>query len=429
MQEIKRKIFNYLYLILFLLLAFFIPLWKPLVPWIIGFITLFWFLEFDYKGKYRRLTRGAFRKYILSFGIFYLLHLIGLLYASNTGNGLFKLEVKLSLIIFPLVISTMRIWIFNQRNVINIFVAFILGCLLGTLINLEVAVEKYLLTFNSEVFYYKYVSFFHHPGYFSMYLTMAVAILIFFLLKKDEYRLGAWHLISFTTLIIYFSFFIILLSSKAGILSLMVVYFITIGYFVVLERRVVQGIVLLAIIFTLFYTSLRIFPYSLGRIITSQEVLESADNIESSTTEGTGERILIWSSAFEIIRGHFLLGVGTGDVEDHLLQKYREYNIREALRQHLNAHNQYLQTFIGLGIFGFLVLMFMLILPAYYALKHQSFLYFIFLIIMAVNLLVESMFETQAGVVFYAFFNAFLFFNVKKTELGPGNHVNKKRRS
>ena len=104
------------------------------------------------------------------------------------------------------------------------------------------------------------------------------------------------------------------------------------------------------------------------------------------------------------------MGVGTGDVKDVLLQKYQEKGITNAYLLRLNAHNQYLQTTIALGILGLLVVLGCLFLPLYEALRQKNILVFLFILIVAFNLLVESMFERQAGIVFYSFFNALLFF-------------------
>jgi hypothetical protein len=51
----------------------------------------------------------------------------------------------------------------------------------------------------------------------------------------------------------------------------------------------------------------------------------------------------------------------------------------------------------------------MYFVPAISAIRSEYYLYFVFILLFSVNNLVESMLETQAGVVFYAFFNAFLF--------------------
>ena len=118
---------------------------------------------------------------------------------------------------------------------------------------------------------------------------------------------------------------------------------------------------------------------------------------------------MIWWYSFEITNDNFLMGVGTGDVKDNLLDKYREKQMFNALGLELNAHNQYLQTTLALGILGLIILMVTLVLPALYGLEVKHYLYLIFLILIAFNFLFESMLETQAGVVFYAFFNTYLF--------------------
>jgi O-antigen ligase len=116
----------------------------------------------------------------------------------------------------------------------------------------------------------------------------------------------------------------------------------------------------------------------------------------------------------EIIREHPLSGVGTGDVKDALLEKYNEKGMTDAFSHRLNAHNQFLQTGIAIGIAGMTVLIGMFILALIYAIKNRNIVYLLFLGINAVNFLFESILETQNGVVFYAFFNAFLFYKIKE---------------
>jgi hypothetical protein len=55
-----------------------------------------------------------------------------------------------------------------------------------------------------------------------------------------------------------------------------------------------------------------------------------------------------------------------------------------------------------------------LVVPGWFAIRRIHFIYFSFLAVFAFNILVESMLEVQAGVIYYAFFNALLFFGCKK---------------
>jgi O-antigen ligase len=79
------------------------------------------------------------------------------------------------------------------------------------------------------------------------------------------------------------------------------------------------------------------------------------------------------------------------------------------MNQKLNAHNQYLQTFISIGIIGLIILLYMLVFPAIRAFQQKDFIFMIFLAVFAVNIMLESMLENQAGVIFYALFNVILY--------------------
>ena len=146
-----------------------------------------------------------------------------------------------------------------------------------------------------------------------------------------------------------------------------------------------------------------------SRLSKAQQAISSND-LDKNSTESTTERLLIWQSAVSVIKENVLVGVGTGDTNDALLKTYKTNQYSGALESRLNAHNQYLQTFIAIGIIGFLALMSMLFIPLYTALKKRDILYLLLLLLICFNLLFESMFERQAGVVFYAFFNGLFFF-------------------
>ena len=385
-------------------------MYSPAIPFIIGLLVFIWVLEFDFKKKIKRLTDGHNRLYILSFSLLYIFYLVGILYSSNINYAIFDLEVKLSLIIFPVIISTIKKEVFTAKFSERILVVFVIGCFIGTVVSLVDAFIAFYDNNDISEFYYRNLSFFHHPGYMAMYLNFAIAIIVCFLMKKKMVKSDKRRVFLLILLVIYFSLFVIMLSSKAGIISLFIVFFITVAHVIIVEKRLIAGIFLVIIICGLFYASFNFFPYSLNRIVKAKEIVENRTTIEKDEVDGTAGRIMIWQNSVEIIEQNFLFGVGTGDVKDYLVEKYKENNIKKALILKSNAHNQYLQTFITLGIVGFLILSLSLVLPAYYTFRHKHFLYFLFLIIISINLLVESMLETQAGVVFYAFFNSFLFF-------------------
>jgi len=210
-------------------------------------------------------------------------------------------------------------------------------------------------------------------------------------------------------LVLFFFIFVFLLSSKAGIGSLIL---ITVLYilFVMFRIRMIKLSIGLIFISTLcFYAAFHLFPHVLMRFTKANTVITLNESSMRTDTTSTTERIVIWKTSWEIIRHHFVFGVGTGNVKDELMKQYKETNLQVLYKHKLNTHNQYLETFIALGIIGFLALLAMLIIPAVRAIRTMNYLYFVFIVLFSFNILVESMLEIQAGVVFFAFFNSFFF--------------------
>ena len=131
--------------------------------------------------------------------------------------------------------------------------------------------------------------------------------------------------------------------------------------------------------------------------------------------------MLIWSAANQVIAENLLIGVGIGDAKDVLLIEYEKRGMTGAMEHKLNAHNEYYQVFVSLGLIGFILLLMTLLLPLYSAFTSSNWIYILFLLIIILSFIPESMFETQAGVLFYAFFNSLLCFKIKNNTILSNN--------
>jgi O-antigen ligase len=171
-----------------------------------------------------------------------------------------------------------------------------------------------------------------------------------------------------------------------------------------------RSALILSVSVLIFFVGLKVFPYASERVSQAGKDITASDTVNYSG-KSTSDRIGVWKAALHIIRENPFLGVGTGDVKDELMREYHEQNVIPAYEQRLNAHNQYLQTFVTLGLTGFMVLAMILIVPAISSIRRNDYMYGAFLLIIILNIAFESMFETQAGVVFYAFFNIIFFSN------------------
>lgn len=424
MSILNKNIHNKIYYYTFLLLAFFIPIQGNIVAFLIAISFLNWLLEANFIKKAKKVLHDRKRSFLFLFSILYFFYLFGLIYSKNLDSGFFDIQMKLSLLIFPLVFSTLDFGFFDKRKINKILWAFVLGTLTISIFCIITSYFDYLKTFWIKEFYYIQLSDINlfglkiiskHPSYFAMFLNFASGII---LLKLIENRIKYSLLIKFLLIITLLFFFIIifLLSSKAGICSFIIVSCSIIVYLIVYKKQYFISLIMGVIIPIIFFFSIELFPHSFDRIVSATEIINNSEEINKNTIDGTAERILIWHSALEIIKKNFLFGVGTGDVKDILMKEYKKEHITEAYEQKLNAHNQYLQTGLSIGFFGLIVLLISLLLPFVDSFKIGNFLFIIFLLIISFNFLFESMLERQSGVVFYAFFNSFLFFTKKDYE-------------
>lgn len=379
------------------------PLYPRVVPMLIALLVINWLVGSDFRGAFRQLQENSQKRKLLLFPLFYMLYVAGLSYSENFGYAFFDLEVKLSLLLFPLIFLFSPWPLFLKDEWETPLKAFVAGCLTSSVVFLVRATVEYVLEPDHEAFLYSRLSWYIHPSYLSMYYNLAIFVIYFAIASGGGNLLTRKYLLLFFAAL-FLMWMILLLTSKAGLITLVVLWlglpflwWLNTGW-----RRMMPVLLITIVIFLI--TGSFLAPLIFDRFAEIDTMMEK-DRKERVETNSTGDRLVAWAASAELIRENPWFGVGTGDVKDALVEKYRSGNAIPALKNRLNAHNQYLQTTVTLGVAGLSVLLLMLVLPAIYALRRQKWIYLFFLVIFSLNMLVESMLEVQAGVVFYAFFN------------------------
>ncbi len=126
------------------------------------------------------------------------------------------------------------------------------------------------------------------------------------------------------------------------------------------------------------------------------------------------QRLEFWKASIGIIKQHFWIGVGTGDIDRAFEKQYEEHQSYIAPEWRFRAHNQYLAIFVTFGVIGIVWFLFSLLFPALYDHKLHDYLYLVFFSILLLSMFYEDTLETQAGATFYAFLNSLLLFGRKK---------------
>ncbi|MES2592721.1 MAG: O-antigen ligase family protein [Bacteroidota bacterium] len=343
-------------------------------------------------------------KLALLFLSFYILHLLGLFYTENTHSGLFDIQVKLSLFIFPIVFASRPFSAANKRIV---FYAFIAGALASSLVMIIRATYFYI-TAGENYFFYQSFSFLLHPSYLSMYLNLASAWIIINLIQN---KFTAKKYLNFCAvfIVLFFSFIIVLLSSKMGLITMVLSYTSFLIYYIISRKKYILGVSGLLTIALSIYSVIYFVPEISGRINRAISAVTNT-TANQADTESTAVRILVWKAANQVVSENLIVGTGTGDPKDALMVEYNKRGMTGAFEHKLNAHSEFYQVFVSLGLIGFLILLIHLLLPLGYAFKWHNYIYSVFLLIIILNFFTESMLETEAGVIFFAFFNSLLCF-------------------
>ena len=86
--------------IFLLLFVFFLPIWTKLAILTIPFLLLSCLVSCDYKNFVKEIKTNRFIQMIY---LFWILHLVGILYSENLRYGFNEVQQKLSFIIFPFI--------------------------------------------------------------------------------------------------------------------------------------------------------------------------------------------------------------------------------------------------------------------------------------------------------------------------------------
>ena len=407
----KREFHSSAHFILAILIAFTLPFAK-LTAGFIALMLLNWLLEMDFRNKFKAIGSN---KLTMCFIAFFIMHLLGLIYTENINSGLFDIQVKLSLLFFPIILTSRP---FDNKKVNYIFLALLIGSIISSLLLFIIATYAYL-TLSLNHFFYQEFSILIHPSYLSMYINLCIAWLLLKLLNIDTKSFSIKNKISLV-IIAFLSFTNILLSSKMGLVSMLLIYIFYLWYYIILKRKYFLSFLAFLILLGIIFSAIKLFPEMARRLSRSVEAF-SHPTLNQSENESTAVRFLIWSAANKVISENVLFGAGTGDAKDALIKEYEKRGMKGALEHKLNAHNEFYQVFISIGIIGFIIFVITLLAPLSLAFKINNFIYIIFLFIIVFNFLPESMLETQAGVMFYSFFNSLLCFSCYNPKLSFQN--------
>ncbi len=382
----------------------------------IGLLFIVWMADGRFPQKWTLLKSTP---WTWPFLLFFLLHVIGLFYSEDMKSAWFQIETKLSVALLPIIAATGRRLPSGYFRVMKY--GFIGSCLAVALLSLGAAAISYqqplALPLNFDPYsterlhtlfpnlpqFWEYFSYLQlskgadiHPAFFSMYLIFCILVILQEMLDRQRVSFVRVCLIGF------FMIFVSMLSSRMAIISLAVTLAFLVMHHYYTKENATRGILALSCLLALVFAAVWINPVSRFHIWVEPMSTPLTVSQKTAHWNSVNLRLLSWEASVDAGKSYWPFGAGTGDGQSVLDQYYARLSF---FGFHVNSHNQYLQTFIELGIPGLACLLFCLYGPAYRALSINP-LHFSFMLLFGMMCLSESMLVRPKGIVFFAMFQS-----------------------
>lgn len=354
-------------------------------------------------------------KLVLLFISLYLIGVVGLSYSSNVTAGIKTLETQSAILIFPLIFGTIPA--FSSSFIKRVTDHVLVATSIAAIVSLVVGIYNYSKTGSSDSMTGDRILIFHalRPATMGLFCLTSIIIAI----EKIKTTSGKMKLlllgcVALMTLIIF------LLSIRL----IIVCWLVLILFFVFTMLSTWRSKLIL------FTTCLMVFGIASFTIPTVKNqwtelfdpsqstIILDKDSSLGRSWGGKALRVAIWTCSFDIVKKHWITGVGTGDVQDSLQKAYENRKFYFAsMYNRYNAHNQYLQMLLATGIPGLSILIGCILYPLWnYRKLFAGNIYVLFLLLFAVICFTESILEVNKGIIWYSFLNSIFAFGYLKSD-------------
>lgn len=386
MRPIARKIF----IASLLAICFLLPFEPAFLVPVEAVMILSFCLAFPLRDVLKRIfSSPAF----LLFGAFFLLSFFSGLASENADEAHRQIMVKLPFLLVPLLLTGSDLQRGENRRLLY---AFTFGCLLSGFVQLGWSAWEYTQTRDPNVFFHTHYARFMHITYLGMYQLFAAGFLTCEAFE-DSGRKRLLKLAGALCCLV----FMLLASAKIMFLALLLSSLLFAWYIFRYKKNPRFALAFLAAGLILPTLLLVLSPGIRARFMYGyNELIHSGRGSEGQMAQSTGQRVLLWKNILPVIEAHPIFGCGIGDVQDELDRQLQRSGDSRYMPKKLNAHNEYLQTWAGLGIGGLLLWLAILALPLVQTRFPERFSALLFSFSAAIASFTESILERQAGTLF-----------------------------
>ena len=323
--------------------------------------------------------------------LYWLMIVVSVLFSANTASAWQVVGRKAGLIIFPLCFLLTDTSYINAKYLCGLGYALLASICGVFLYFMGIAVVGMIGGASWATVSVSYVFDPRHHTYTALYMTIAIVFVLHEMSTRWK-EMKVWQKVLMAVSLTVCMFYLMIVNSRAGVLSLWIV---VIGYvlYMVLFCKQWKCALLVALLFAGVLLGMKF----LGHTDRVEQTVESVSGGESDA------RILIYKSALHTAKEMPVVGYGAGDY----YQSFSEISDKENNGYvAANIHNQYLETLLSVGVIGLIPFLIWLFYPLWLAWRRKSPNLFLLLMLEGVvmfNLLFESMLERQMGLLFIGY--------------------------
>lgn len=399
----------------FVLLLFFFSLYVPEITWLYNVcMYIFFVYSFFYNPLAEKWILLKQRKEIIFILCFFLLNLISAFLSKNMQEGFGILGIRISLAFIPFAIGTLYIKEKLKERIIFGFAFATTLAALGILIFGICRAKNYndlSLLYNdnlSDVINLQSI-------YFAMLINIAVFSYVY-LWMKDSILINKKALILTLLLLVIVHF---LLASRIAIIILYSSTLIFALFHIFRRQLIIQGIALIIGLVAGIFLLVNFFPKTINRFkeltYTKYDYKSMAKEshfnapLDSVQWNGANQRLALWECGWTVIKKNLVFGTTIGDRKDELKKEYSRKEFFFAVRANRNLHNNYLDTWVSMGIIGLIIFLIgFIILPMYKCIKINDIYGMMIVISFMLSFVSETYMDRTVGNTLAAFFISFI---------------------
>ena len=307
-------------------------------------LVLAWILFPGLKARFYFVKNDTLVRY---FALFFLLHVVGLLWTEDIQWGLYTLKKMLEFIIlFPVLVSLIQkdkkekyIYVFILSVSISVFFSY--------LIYFEFLEPFKNATLVNPTPFMSHIS--HGP-----FVAFSSFLILNFLFRYIEKKMFNYRFLLLFILFIIFSLNVFLTGGRTGYISYILLTFLAIFQSYSSGKKHIS-----ALLFFLVSIGL-VSVFNFGEIFRDR-VYEGFNDIEKYYQEpysNIGIRLKIAENSLPIIKNNLVYGAGTGDFP----LEYRKINstLSPSMPESENPHNMYILLMVQFGLIGIAIYFLML---------------------------------------------------------------------